>query len=860
MKIRSSSLPGLAVAPLFLLFTACTISAQAPQRSRTPLDWSVQMAESQIARSGESLIYRPGGRARWDYTAGLFTLSLIKLAEATGNNSYADYADKAIGSFIQPDGTIATYKLDDYNLDNINPGKTILALYERTRREPYRKAAELLRSQLKTHPRTTEGGFWHKKRYPWQMWLDGVYMGTPFYAQFTLMFAGPASDFEDIAKQFELIDKHLYDARTGLYYHGWDEARAQDWADKATGRSSNFWGRAVGWYAMACVDVLDFIPTNIHKPREVILGQVRKVADGIIRWRDPQSGVWWQVLDKIGQPGNYREASASCMFTYFLAKAVNNKYLPTSYAAHATAAYYAILTNFVRHEPDGTISLTNCCAVAGLGYGRDGSYQYYISEPIVDNDLKAVGPFILAGIEVQKLLGLPLGASTTQTAGTVSRSSTGPASGAWAEMVRILAGIKPPVFPERQVSVLDHGAVADGRTDCTAAFARAIAACAAAGGGTVVVPAGRYLTGPIHLKSKVNLHLEGGATLLFKTDPKAYLPPVLSRWEGMDCYNYSPLIYAHGQTDVAVTGEGTLDGQADNSNWWPWKGKKEYGWTSGMPNQDNARKRLIRMVEQNVPVEKRVFGEGDYLRPNFIQFYQCTNVLVEGVHIVRSPMWEIHPVLCSNVIIRNTRIVSHGPNNDGCDPEACTHVLIEGVLFDTGDDCIAIKSGRNNDGRRLGAPSQNIVIRNCTMRDGHGGVTIGSEISGGCSNVFVENCTMDSPNLDRAIRLKSNAVRGGVIQNIHVRNITVGRVADAALQIDLLYEEGTNGIYRPVVRDLVIQDMSVANCKRVLDVRGFPGAEIANVRILNSRFAGISKPDTIQHADVQLIGCTVQSK
>ncbi len=844
------------------VFLFTILSGAIGQTNHPPIYWSIRMAESEIARRGDTIAYAPGSRAKWDYTVGLFTLSLIKLSEATTNPSYAEYAERVIGSFIQHDGQIFTYKLEDYNLDNINCGKTILALYERTRKEKYRKAADLLREQLRKHPRTSEGGFWHKKRYPWQMWLDGLYMGAPFYAQYTAMFGGSEEDFRDVVRQFELIDKHLYDPEKGLYYHGWDEKREQEWADKVTGRSSNFWGRAVGWYAMACVDTLDFIPTNLSSCRAVLLNQVKKVAEGIVRWQDPTNHVWWQVLDRPGHPGNYQESSASAMFVYFLLKSVNKGYLPTNYLGPAIRGYYGILSNFIREEPDGKISIIRCCAVAGLGYGRDGSYEYYLREPIVDNDLKAVGPFILAGIEFQKLLGpvgnLTVTSLTQQTPSKTTLDSTNLSY--WSHVDKTLARIRPPTIPEREFNIMDFGVVADGRTDCSTAIERAITTCHNAGGGRIVFPAGRYLTGPIHLKSRVNLHFEGGATLLFKTDPAAYLPLVLTRWEGMDCYNYSPLIYAYGQHDIAITGEGVLDGQADNHHWWPWKGKKEYGWTNGMPNQTPARNQLIKMVEQNVPVEQRRFGEGAYLRPNFIQFYKCQNVLIEGVHIVRSPMWEIHPVLCTNVIVRDVKITSHGPNNDGCNPESCSDVLIERVFFDTGDDCIAIKSGRNNDGRRLGIPSQNIVIRNCVMKDGHGGVTIGSEISGGCKNVFVENCIMDSPNLDRALRFKSNAVRGGIIENIFVRSITVGQVADAAIQIDFVYEEGAKGQFPPTLRNFIVENMKVQNCKRVLDVVGFPGAIISNVWIINSEFNGVTKPDTIQYADVQLINCKVNRK
>ncbi|MBV9772985.1 MAG: glycoside hydrolase family 28 protein, partial [Gemmatimonadetes bacterium] len=283
----------------------------------------------------------------------------------------------------------------------------------------------------------------------------------------------------------------------------------------------------------------------------------------------------------------------------------------------------------------------------------------------------------------------------------------------WELVPRILARIRPPVFPRRDFPVTRYGAVGNGTTDNTRAFRRAIAACAAAGGGRVVVPAGRFLTGPIHLKSRVNLHLSRGATVAFSRDPKAYLPPVLTRFEGVELMGYSPFIYALDQHDVAITGEGTLDGQADETHWWPWKAAK-----APAPNQVAARTRLIAMMEAGVPAAQRVFAEGSYLRPQFIQPYRCRNVLIEGVTIVNSPMWEIHPVLCTNVTVRGVKIDSHGPNNDGCDPESCRDVLIENCVFDTGDDCIAIKSGRNADGRRIAVPSENIVIRGCRMKDG----------------------------------------------------------------------------------------------------------------------------------------------
>ncbi len=425
----------------------------------------------------------------------------------------------------------------------------------------------------------------------------------------------------------------------------------------------------------------------------------------------------------------------------------------------------------------------------------------------------------------------------------------------WAQVPEILARIKAPVFPARNFVITNYDAVAGGQTDCTLAIGKAIDACVKAGGGHVVIPAGEFLTGPIHLQSNVDLHLVATNSILkFSTDPRVYLPAVFTRFEGMECWNYSPLIYAHGQENIAVTGEGTLDGQADATHWWPWKGRE----SRGAEARPSAGARLVRMVADSMPVDQRRFGEGDNLRPSFIEPNHCQNILIEGVHIRRSPMWEVNPVLCTNVIVRGVDIVSHGPNNDGCDPESCRDVLIEKCLFDTGDDCIAIKSGRNNDGRRVGVPSVNLVIRDCTMRDGHGGVTIGSEISGSCSNVFVENCEMSSPRLNCALRLKSNAVRGGILQNIFLRNVHVGQVADSVLQIDFLYEEGTNGIYQPAARNVAMENVTVDQTPRVLNVRGFSGAEISHVRIYDSTFKRVTQPDVIQEADVKLVNCTLE--
>ena len=408
----------------------------------------------------------------------------------------------------------------------------------------------------------------------------------------------------------------------------------------------------------------------------------------------------------------------------------------------------------------------------------------------------------------------------------------------WARLPAILSRIVAPQFPARDFAVTKFGAKGDGLKDASAAFRKAIEACQKAGGGRVVVPAGTFLTGPIRLRSHVNLHLEKGAVVRFLTDSALYLPPVLTRWEGIELMGYSPLVYALEEESIAVTGEGTLDGGAGPEHWWRWKGK-------GPESQKADRDRLLRMAEDGVPVSERVFGEGSRLRPPFIEPYRCRNVLIEGVTITNAPFWVIHPVLSQNVTVRNVKVVSHGPNNDGCDPESSSDVLIEDSLFDTGDDCIALKSGRNADGRRLATPVERVVVRRCTMKAGHGGVTIGSEISGGARDVFVETCEMSSPDLERGLRIKTNAMRGGIVENVFVRDVTIGEVGNA-IDIDMLYEEGANGTFPPTVRNVRVERMTVGKAVHALFLRALDGAPLRGIAVSDSAFGSVAKGNRIE--------------
>jgi len=404
--------------------------------------------------------------------------------------------------------------------------------------------------------------------------------------------------------------------------------------------------------------------------------------------------------------------------------------------------------------------------------------------------------------------------------------------------------IRAPEFPDRDFLVAEFGAKGDNETDCTKSINDAIQACSEAGGGRVVVPAGDYRTGPVHLLSNVNLHIAEGATLSFYTEPERYLPLVFTRFEGTEFMNFSPLVYAYEQENIAITGGGTIDGNGSYDNWWIWK-KNRGGEKVANPSKD----RLTAMGDAGVPPEERIFGSEGQLRPSFVQPYKCRNVLIEGIRVRRAPFWQVHPVLCTNVTVRGIDVQSPGPNNDGCNPESCNSVLIENCSFDTGDDCIAIKSGRNTDGRRVNVPSENIIVSNCKMKAGHGGVVIGSEMSGGVRNVFAENCEMSSPDLWYMLRIKTNSLRGGFVDNVHVRKVKIGTVGRAAVRINFHYSDGDVGEHVPSVKNVSVSDVSGDDVRQVLFLQGYERSPVQNVRISNSRFEGVKEADVVENVE-----------
>ena len=426
-----------------------------------------------------------------------------------------------------------------------------------------------------------------------------------------------------------------------------------------------------------------------------------------------------------------------------------------------------------------------------------------------------------------------------------------------AQYKQIEQSIRVPQFAQKDYVITKFGA----KTNNTAAnnqraIQKAIDKCSKKGGGRVIVPAGqKFLTAAIQLKSGVNLVVEEGAVLEFAFEPELY-PIVPTRWEGLDCRNLSPLIYAYQAKDIAITGKGTIDGGGSNETWWPWCGNVRFGMKEGgIAQNQGARARLLKQAEDGVPMDERSFGPKDGLRPQMVNFNQCEGILIEDVTLLRSPFWVIHPLLSKDITVRGVHINNNGPNGDGCDPESCDRVLIENCYFNTGDDCIAIKSGRNNDGREggqgkfAGTPSKNIIIRNCKFNNGHGGVVIGSEISGGCQNVFAENCEMDSPSLDRVLRIKTNSCRGGIIENINMRNITVGQCGEAVLKINTDYEPREvccRGFY-PTVRNVTMENVTCKKSKYGVMIVGYQDPKLAytvnNITVRNCQFDGVyNKP------------------
>lgn len=415
------------------------------------------------------------------------------------------------------------------------------------------------------------------------------------------------------------------------------------------------------------------------------------------------------------------------------------------------------------------------------------------------------------------------------------------------EYKQIEESIQQPKLQERKFVITSFGAKENASAaQNQKAINKLISLTSQKGGGKVIIPKGTWKTGAIEMKSNVNLVIEEGATLSFVFDTNLY-PLVRTSWEGLACWNYSPCIYGYKVTDVAITGKGTIDGGGNNDTWWKMCGSPRFGYQEGVTKESQklgARAKLLKQAEDGVAFDERKFGKGQGLRPQLVNFVRSERILIKDVKMINSPFWVIHPLLCKNITVDGVTVWNEGPNGDGCDPEACENVLIQNCTFHTGDDCIAIKSGRNNDGRLWNQASRNIIIRNCKMEDGHGGVVIGSEISGGCENVYAENCVMDSPHLERILRIKTNNCRGGLIQNINMRRITVGQCKEAVLKINLDYEsrEICYRGFEPTVRNVSMEDVTCQKSNYGVLIIGRDAVEnVYDIHVKNCQFNGVVK-------------------
>lgn len=387
----------------------CFLSLQT-QAQEVP--YSQQMALTSMHLWPDS--FSMGGTpARWSYDQGVILKGIEGIWQATGDAKWFRYIEHSMDHYVRPDGSIKDYDQAHYNIDHINNGKSLLTIYRVTGKEKYKKAVELLRKQLLTHPRTKEGGFWHKQIYPWQMWLDGLYMGQPFYAEYAQVF-GEDTIFNDVARQFVLMEKSSRDPKTGLLYHGYDESREQSWADKKTGKSPHFWARALGWYGVAMVDALDYFPAN-HPGRQQIIDILKRFAAAVVKVQDAKTGMWYDIVDLPGRQPNYLESSATAMLSYTLAKGARKGYIAQSYAANAKRAFDGLVKNKLTTGADGFTNLEGTVSVSGLGGKpyRDGSFEYYMREKVVQNDPKGIGAFILAANEIEMMPELSVGKGKT---------------------------------------------------------------------------------------------------------------------------------------------------------------------------------------------------------------------------------------------------------------------------------------------------------------------------------------------------------------------------------------------------------------------------------------------------------------
>lgn len=738
---------------------------------------------------------------KYSYKSAILINGVYRAWKITGKQEYLDYVKKMLEYYVSPEGEVRTYRLEEYSLDQIRMGNDMMDFYSLTGDERYKKAVDQFYEQLKTHPRTASGGFFHKKRYTNQMWLDGIYMQAPFYASYTKAFGGLKECTKDLEHQIKLIYEHTYDPETGLLRHAWDESRSMPWADPETGKSPEVWGRAMGWYVVAISDLLEIIPDEeeYRECREEFISIAKRLAPVLVKYRDEKSKLWYQVVDKGGCEGNYIETSASLCYIYFFSKMHRLGLFGKEYLDLAHESFKALCRDYVtENEETGEISLHKICESAGLGKSgdnnpyRDGTYQYYVSgEPALTDNLHGVALFLICAAEVE----FP------------------------AQMNKDCVSLKAG---EDLNAVLQEYA----------------------GKKIVFVPKGTYKTGPVTVPSHTHLIFEEGAKLEFSDDFEGY-EPVETRWEGVNCWAMKPCFFIKEATDVVVEGKGILEG--NGSKWW----KKVRAWKDSGRNEGPTLPIEKALAELNPNYQNQPGGGGgrpcQFLRPPLLQILNSDGVRVDGLTLTNSPFWTCHTVTSRNLVLKNLHIVNpyDSPNTDGVDIESCLNVRISDSFVEVGDDGIAVKSGNGKEMMKYGA-SENVVMENCTIKSAHGGFVIGSETAGGVRNVEVCNCRFIGT--DRGVRIKTRRRRGGTIENISVKDIYMEDVSCPVavnefyncgnwLESDFSLEKQPIKEDTPEIRNILIENVNAVNCRGVAAfLAGLPEKRITGLEIKDSVF------------------------
>lgn len=737
---------------------------------------------------------------RQSYKSAIMLEALYKASKVLGSETMFSYVKEMLESYVSYDGNVQNFTVEEHSMDNIRIGYIMLQFYAATGDERYKRGLDSFMEMLRTQPRTPEGGFWHKKRYTNQMWLDGLFMQGPIYAGYCKMFGGLKECLDDIIPQFELIYSKTYDPATGLLRHAWDSSHKMPWCDPENGQSKEVWARALGWYCWAIADLLEDIPaTDEYEPyRSRLLALGHKLAPVLLRYQDQDSGMWWQVMDKGGQGKNYLETSSTSMFIYFFAKMNRLGYLDDSYREAARRAFDGMCDRFVTVDDYGEVYLHNVCKSAGLGRAEDtnpyrpGDFRYYTeTEPHLTDNLHGVSPFIHAAIELEFPAQLNSARYVLKKGDDISK-------------------------------VLEENA----------------------GKAAVVIPAGKYSSGPISVPSHSHIIFEEGAVLDFTDDFDAY-PPVWTRWEGVYCWAMHPCFFISGAEDVVVEGPGVLDGHGEK--WWahilPWK-------NGGRPAKQvlECEKRLAALNPNYLSEPEGGGGRPcQFLRPALLQILDSKNIRIDGVTLTRSPFWTCHPVCVTNLKLYNIKIDNpyDSPNTDGIDIESCVNVDVRACDVNVGDDGIAVKCGS---GKEMMAfqRSENITVEDCTVRNAHGGFVIGSETASGVKGAYVRNCRFIGT--DRGIRIKTRRGRGGHMTDIVASDIFMDDVI-CPISINMFYRCGSDDpeLYSlksqpvtedtPLIKDVTIERIKAVNCRSAAAfLAGLPEVHLQNIVVMDSSF------------------------